>query len=305
MADGLIAEGVVDERSIEEVSVDDLHGFAQCHFFAGIGGWSHALRLAGWPDDEPVWTGSCPCQPFSIAGVKRGFTDERHLWPAWFRLITECRPVTVFGEQVENAIRHGWLDLVQADLERAGYAVGAAVFPAAGVGAPHIRDRLYFVADAYRFRHAPEVAEQGPGADGDGMVDGFWSDAEWFPCPDGKKRAVKPGIHPLVDGVPAQLGLLRGAGNAIVPQQAAAFVRVHLFPVPATMSAAMRKALYPSGAKDDPRDADLLLDLLWQHRDRLWQLKPDNEGTRRVQNLVEERRKLVEEKTAQVNRLIG
>jgi len=71
------------------------------------------------------------------------------------------------------------------------------------------------------------------------------------------------------------------------------------------MSAAMPKALYPSGAKDDPRDADLLLDLLVQHRDRLRHLQPDNEGTRRVQNLVEERRKLVEEKTAQVNRLIG
>jgi Transposase len=80
---------------------------------------------------------------------------------------------------------------------------------------------------------------------------------------------------------------------------------LHLFPVPSTMSAAMRKALYPSGTKDDPRDADRLLDLRVQHRDRLRHLQPDNEGTRRVQNRVEERRKLVEEKTAQVNRLIG
>src|SRR6516225_4779335 len=80
---------------------------------------------------------------------------------------------------------------------------------------------------------------------------------------------------------------------------------LHLFPVPSTMSAAMRKALYPSGAKDDPRDADLLLELLVQHCDRLRHLQPDNEETRRVQNLVEERRKLVDEKTAQLNRLIG
>jgi len=80
---------------------------------------------------------------------------------------------------------------------------------------------------------------------------------------------------------------------------------LHLFTVPSTMSAAMRKALYPSGAKNDPRDADLLLDILMQHRDRLRHLQPDNEGTRRVQNLVEERRKLVDEKTAQINRLIG
>jgi len=78
---------------------------------------------------------------------------------------------------------------------------------------------------------------------------------------------------------------------------------LHLFPVPSTMAANMREALYPSGAKDDPRDADLLLDLLLQHRDKLHRLSPDTEATRRVQNLVEERRKLVDEKTAQTSRL--
>ena len=80
---------------------------------------------------------------------------------------------------------------------------------------------------------------------------------------------------------------------------------LHLFPVPSTMAARMRKALYPSGSKDDPRDADLLLDLLLQHRDKLHRLSPDTEATRRVQNLVEERRQLVDEKTAQTNRLTG
>ena len=78
---------------------------------------------------------------------------------------------------------------------------------------------------------------------------------------------------------------------------------LHLYPVPSTMAARMRKALHPSGAKDDPRDADLLLDFLLQHRDKLHRLAPDTEATRRVQNLVEERRKLVNEKTAQLNRL--
>jgi transposase len=78
---------------------------------------------------------------------------------------------------------------------------------------------------------------------------------------------------------------------------------LHLFPVPPAMSASMREALYPSGAKDDPRDADLLLDLLLKHRDKLRRLAPDSEATRRVQNLVEERRNLVDEKTAQTNRL--
>ena len=81
MAEGLIAFGDVDERDIRNVEVVDLEGYTQCHFFAGIGGWSVALRLAGWPDDRPVWTGSPPCQPYSTAGKGLGQKDERHLAP--------------------------------------------------------------------------------------------------------------------------------------------------------------------------------------------------------------------------------
>lgn len=146
IAAGHIAPGDVDERSILEVKPDDLRGYEQCHFFAGIGGWSYALRLAGWPDDRPVWTGSCPCQPFSAAGKQRGSDDERHLWPAFFDLIRECGPGSVFGEQVAGAAGLAWLDHVCADLEGAGYAAAAADLCAAGAGAPHIRQRLYWVA---------------------------------------------------------------------------------------------------------------------------------------------------------------
>jgi len=142
----LIPQGDVDDRSITEVQPSDLTGYTQCHFFAGIGGWSLALQLAGWPEDRPVWTGSCPCQPFSSAGKQKGKTDERHLWPVWLGLIRECCPPTVFGEQVSSAIAHGWLDDVYQGLEAEGYAVGSAVLPACGVGAPHKRDRLWFVA---------------------------------------------------------------------------------------------------------------------------------------------------------------
>lgn len=150
--DGLIADGVVDERSITEVSAEDVKEFTQCHFFAGIGGWSVALRMAGWPDDRPVWTGSCPCQPFSTAGKQKGKADERHLWPVWFRLIRESKPATVFGEQVAAAITYGWWDDVATDMETEGYACGAAVLPACSVGKPHKRDRLWFVANASRKR---------------------------------------------------------------------------------------------------------------------------------------------------------
>ena len=124
IAAGHIAPGEVDERSIEDVTPDDLRGFTQCHFFAGIGVWSHSLRLAGWPDDRPVWTGSCPCQPFSAAGKGDGFADERHLWPHFFHLISERRPQHVFGEQVASGNANSWFDLVQADLEGVGYAFG-------------------------------------------------------------------------------------------------------------------------------------------------------------------------------------
>jgi len=146
IAAGRIADGVVDERSIADVYPIELREFTQCHFFAGVGVWSLALRMAGWPDDRRVWTGSCPCQPFSSAGRGGGFADERHLWPAWHHLIAECRPPVVFGEQVASKGSEPWLDLVQDDLEALGYAVGAIPFPSAGVGAPHIRYRLYFAA---------------------------------------------------------------------------------------------------------------------------------------------------------------
>lgn len=148
IAAGHIAPGVVDERSIEDVTPDDLRGFTQCHFFAGVGVWSLALRRAGWPDDKPVWTGSCPCQPFSAAGKGNGFADERHLWPAFFHLISECKPGVIFGEQVASKDGLGWLDLVQTDLEATNYAIGAVDLCAAGFGAPHIRQRLFWVADS-------------------------------------------------------------------------------------------------------------------------------------------------------------
>lgn len=148
IAAGHIAPGDVDERSIEDVHPDDLRSYTQCHFFAGIGVWSYALRRAGWPDDRPVWTGSCPCQPFSAAGKGTAFDDERHLWPAWHWLIQERRPPVVFGEQVASKDAEPWLNLVSIDLEALGFAVAACAFPSASVGAPHIRDRTYFLAHA-------------------------------------------------------------------------------------------------------------------------------------------------------------
>jgi DNA (cytosine-5)-methyltransferase 1 len=294
---GHIAPGIVDERSIEDVLPKDLDGFTQCHFFSGIGVWSYALRQAGWSDDRPVWTGSCPCQSFSTAGKGAGFDDPRHLWPHFFRLIKECRPNTVFGEQVEAAIRHGWLDLVQADLEREDYSFGAVVFPASGIGAPHIRSRLYWVADTASEQHdrsgdtgerwrdeypdgctvcllsdsmptgrtargaESRCGQVAGGCEFGGLADagsgqfqeqvgrqeerngttaacaehhrpcptnGFWRDADWLFCRDGKWRPTQSEIFPLVNWATNRVGLLRGAGNAIVAPQAKAFIEAFL-----------------------------------------------------------------------------
>ena len=164
---GHIANGIVDERSISDVRPDELQEFTQCHFFAGIGVWSYALRSAGWEDDRPVWTGSCPCQPFSNAGSRKGVTDERHLWPHWFHLIEQCRPSTVFGEQVASKDGLGWIDLVQADMEGADYAIGAFDLCSAGFGAPHIRQRLWFVADTDNPRSQGRIS---------GRTDSKWQD---------------------------------------------------------------------------------------------------------------------------------
>lgn len=260
---GHIAPGVVDERSIEDIHPEELHGFTQCHFFAGIGGWSLALRLAGWPDDEPVWTGSCPCQPFSSAGKGAGFADERHLWPAFHHLIAERRPPVVFGEQVAGGAGRSWLSLVRADLEALGYAVGAGDICAASLGAPHIRQRLFWVGDTPGERPgggpqdgsrlAAEVPGSGceaageladtatlrhdgrrPGEAGDGRDPArdepkrFWDACDWLPCRDGKARPVEPGTFPLAHGAAARVGRLRAYGNAIVPQVAQAFVEAYL-----------------------------------------------------------------------------
>lgn len=302
---GHIAPGDVDERDIQDVLPSDLDGYTQCHFFAGIGIWSYALRKAGWPDDRPVWTGSCPCQPFSTAGKGAAFADERHLWPAWHHLISQRRPPEIFGEQVASKDTDPWIDLVQDDLEGLGYAVGAVPFPAAGVGSPNIRDRLYWMADATSGRwskgrlhlaegvaapscrkesecghdrtpgrladtngggaqrrgrdsgeatvipqgqcqpeHDSDVLERGrPDNDGCGIVqghglsgdsarpgptNGFWRDADWILCRDGKWRPVEPGTFPLAYEDSTRVGRLRAYGNAINAEAAETVIRAYL-----------------------------------------------------------------------------
>jgi DNA (cytosine-5)-methyltransferase 1 len=158
---GLIPPGRVEGRDIRDLDAIDLAGYRQVHLFAGVGGWAYAARLAGWPDDVELWSASCPCQPFSVAGKRAGTDDPRHLWPDVFRLVRACRPAVLVGEQVAAAVGQHWLDRVFADLASLGYACRAVVLPACAVNAPHRRDRLWFVAHADDARpqgHAGHVA---------------------------------------------------------------------------------------------------------------------------------------------------
>lgn len=244
---GYIIPGIVDARDIRAVTAKDLRGFTQCHFFAGIGGWPRALRLAGWPDNRPVWTGSCPCAPFSWAGKEKGATDKRHLWPVWFNLIRKCKPAVVFGEQVAQAIKHQWLDAVAHDLEKANYAIGAAIIPACALGAPHLRERLWFVANANpklldrdmagpaRPRQKSANRSSGPhgaavrNANGKGLAhrQSIGSNARQkkpAPATGTDWWQSEPAVGRLAYGLPGRVGQLRGLGAAVVPQVAAAFV---------------------------------------------------------------------------------
>ncbi|TXN22079.1 DNA cytosine methyltransferase [Methylobacterium sp. WL19] len=259
IADGLIPHGDVDTRSIVDVSPADLAGYTQCHFFAGIGGWSLALRLAGWPDDRPVWTGSCPCQPFSLAGSQQGFDDPRHLWPQLFRLISKRQPSVFFGEQVASA--SAWLANLRSDLEAVGYAVGAIPVEAACANAEHARDRFWIVADhdfqcaseagqerggqfsgagrdqsadvcavpdlSGERRHRIEGAAETAGRDGSEVLD--LDGGQYARFPDGKwRRLPPPGVRWLGTRVPARVAKLRAIGNAIDPRPASEIIGAFL-----------------------------------------------------------------------------
>jgi DNA (cytosine-5)-methyltransferase 1 len=254
IARGLIPDGIIDTRSIAVVQPYDLKGFIQCHFFSGIGGWPAALRLAGWPDDRPIWTGSCPCGPFSRAGKKLGFSDPRHLWPEWERLISECRPAVIVGEQSADAT--DWLRIVRGRLDSLGYAVGAIPFEAASAGSEHRRPRFYFVADRDGFRRRLEQQQQGglgerprhqPGRSGDSIVVGNAAGDDqrrpgqsgrteqgapggpsaggagdgliWITDHHGNARRAPPGIRGLAHGLRGQLAIRRAVETAGVTKE--------------------------------------------------------------------------------------
>jgi len=218
----VIPAGHIDSRPIQEVKPEDLDGYTHLHFFAGIGGWAYAARLAGWPDDLELWTGSVPCQPFSLAGKKQGFDDSRHLWPDFFRLIRARRPSVVMGEQTSSAPGYAWLDRVVADLDGEDYSCRATDIPACSVGAPHIRNRLWWVShpnEDYRYRRGGTVQVWRPGC-AKAMAGNIREQSFEWPA---ESRPVA-----VAHGISSRVAKLSGFGNAIVPQLAAEVMRAYL-----------------------------------------------------------------------------
>ena len=231
MAAGHIPEGEVDERSITEVSPADLRRFRQCHFFAGIGGWALAARIAGWPDDGELWTGSLPCQPYSCAGLGLGNADPPDLWSHQLRLIEKQQPLVWMGEQVAAAIGKGWLDRLCDDLDGIGYACGATVVQACAVGAPSERSRLWAIAH--------RDGERGPGLEPPERTSqtGQWNwrgEAdlrEIYSAPFRGADWPQPLVCRMDDGLPSgmdRVRTLKGYGNAIVPQVAAEVISAYM-----------------------------------------------------------------------------
>lgn len=168
--------------------------------FAGIGGFELAARWMGWntiawsewdpfcqkvlsyhfPEAKgygdikqadftqykgqcDILTGGFPCQPYSVAGKRLGKEDERHLWPEMLRVIREVRPRWIVGENVRGLL--SWnggvvFEEVCTDLESEGYEVQAFIIPAAGIGAPHRRERVWIIANASDCRCGGRACEQ-------------------------------------------------------------------------------------------------------------------------------------------------
>ena len=221
MFNGHISPGRIESRPIQELGAKDVP-YRRAHWFSGIAGWELALKLARWPSNIHTWTGSCPCQPFSVAGKQKGIHDDRHLWPVWFNLIRVCKPSVVFGEQVSSKSAYSWLERVFIDLESASYAVAGADLPAASVGAPHQRQRLYWVAYATgKGLPRPVQVERIHRSEGSA----FTRSGHDFTV---ARRALAGDFNDLlpVDGISKDMGRgrLKAYGNSIVPQVAAAFI---------------------------------------------------------------------------------
>jgi len=160
-----------------------------------------------------VVTGGYPCQPFSIAGKQKGEQDPRHLWPEMFRIIKECRPSWVIGENVSGHIKFG-LDTVLDNLESEGYSARTFNISASSIGAWHKRERVWIVASNSNSERKYSRNASKKGTTNARELQG------------GKRRNtrtmevwdVEPKLGRVAHGIPNKPHRIRALGNSVVPQ---------------------------------------------------------------------------------------
>jgi len=173
-----------------------------------------------------IITGGFPCQPYSLAGKRKGKEDERHLWPEMLRAIREIQPSWVVGENVPGIVNwSGGLVFheVQTDLEVEGYEVFPVILPAISVNAPHERSRTWFIANSDGFRRQ-KIQSQTNNTKGCYVSNIKKSSIHMGSCftvfDEERERIYESGICGEDDGISNRMDRLTALGNAIVPQVA-------------------------------------------------------------------------------------
>lgn len=210
--------------------------------------WSDLRTFDGqpWRGAVDIVTAGYPCQPFSVAGNRKGADDPRHLWPHVARVIRECEPAFAFLENVPGHVSLG-LESVATDLRAMGYSVQAGIFSAAQCGAPHLRKRLFILAANARGVELWQQSRRRRGPVGQGAAlagiygasgvdsnaygqgqlqsQGIVTGERRWAGDVGRKDMwpwlVESPICSVDDGISNRLDRLRALGNAVVPQVAA------------------------------------------------------------------------------------
>lgn len=182
-------------------------------------------KIESIPEEDYIITGGFPCQPFSVAGKKKGEKDERNLWPEMFRIIRLCKPSWVVCENVSGAAPY-IKKVVKPDLEDEGFEVWPFSISAATMGAPHPRERIWVVANAQTNRWEGSICgniENGNNPGWPELQSSGSLDPRLFIFEEFEKRMGEPAVFSLDDGLPKRVAFLGGYGNAIVPQIAELF----------------------------------------------------------------------------------
>lgn len=209
--------------------------------FPDVRRYQDITQFDGKPYENKIdlLTGGFPCQPFSLAGKRRGMQDNRYLWPEMLRVIGEIKPSIVIGENVAGIVSLA-LDQVLIDLENIGYTTETFVIPAGAINAPHRRDRVWIIAYTKTFQniYARRIAtfkNQTKSKNTKNVVLSDTLSPRLSQCQPstigGKKRRhvrrayaggnyweSKPGVGRVADGISNRLDRIKGLGNAIVPQ---------------------------------------------------------------------------------------